>query len=65
MDKDTFIHELYFILVSAADEIARLEDENAALLREIAAYQNALGISADLLDDDAADKWEVETWQNN
>lgn len=59
MDKDRFIHELYFILIAAADEIARLEDEKAALLREVEAYQNALGISADLLDDDAADKWEV------
>lgn len=60
MDKDKFIHELYFILITAADEIARLEDEKASLLREVAAYKNALGISDDLLDeDDAADKWEV------
>lgn len=60
MDKDAYIHQLSFILVLAADKIARLEDEKAALLREIAAYQNALGISSDLLDEDSADKWEVQ-----
>ena len=44
------LEQLSMLLLLAGVEISRLKEEKAALLREIAAYQNSLGISADLLD---------------